>query len=288
MIRPFQHADFTYHPSDLAAINSVATAVGRSLELDDVLRIALDTVVELFGVNSGGIYLVDKPGGRLKLHTYKNLTKPFLKEKAAVSWGEGCAGQAATSGELYAAFASPGKAFVCKDSERLMGLDCLVAVPLKSKGNVLGVLELFAPTSRRLTEREARVINSIAGQIGVAVDNAILYQQSQATIRRLTALQKELTKVNRKLEAHLREESYIARTLQQSLLPAEIPEVEGLDLGTFYASATRSASVGGDFYDVFPMSDKLVCMVGDVCGKGIEVASQAAAVKYSIRSYLAT
>lgn len=271
---------------ELAALATIATAVSRSLDLKSVLDVSLTTVMQIMGVHDGAVYLLDDDR-KLRIKVHQRLTRDYLDEKSTVEMGDGCCGTAASTAEIYAAVDHPESEYVCADSERLLGLDCLVAVPLIAKGEVLGVLELFAPTSRRLTEREANVLTAVGAQIGFAVANAKLFAESQATVAELQDVQAALEATNRKLESHLLEESYIAQTLQESLLPPAVPETEDLDVGTYYGSATRRASIGGDFYDFLPISKgKHAFLVGDVCGKGIEVTSQAAALKYSLRSNL--
>lgn len=80
-------------------------------------------------------------------------------------------------------------------------------------------------------------------------------------------------------------ERYISNTLQEALL--EVPkEIEGVDFGTLYRSATEAAKVGGDFYDIFELSDdKIGIVVGDISGKGIEAANLTSVVKNTIRAY---
>jgi len=271
----------------LQAVNSVALAVGRSLDLTTVLESALVAALKIFSVDSGGIYLYDPDSKKLSLEVFKNLTKDYLDEKSDLGVADGCTGVAVRSQEIFAAFDHPESQFICEDSERLLGVDCLVAAPLLVGDKVLGVLELFAPTSRRLTREEAQLLTSISSQIGIAVDNAHRYQQSLTALEELEKTRRELTETNAKLQSHLEEEAFIARTLQQSLLPSDPAPIEGLDVGTFYASATKHALVGGDFYDIIPLAkDKVAFVIGDASGHGVVVSPRSAAVKFSIRSYL--
>ncbi|OLR92892.1 SpoIIE family protein phosphatase [Actinokineospora bangkokensis] len=85
-------------------------------------------------------------------------------------------------------------------------------------------------------------------------------------------------------EAQLRREHEIADTLQRSLLPRELPDLDGLALAAHYLPASRHAQTGGDWYDVLQVGDGTVALVvGDVVGKGPD----AAAVMGQLRSALA-
>jgi PAS domain S-box-containing protein len=79
-------------------------------------------------------------------------------------------------------------------------------------------------------------------------------------------------------------ERHIARTLQASLLPPTLPEIDGLDIAARYLAGGEGTLVGGDLYDVFPVEDEWAIVVGDVCGKGAEAAALTAMVRYTIRA----
>jgi len=108
------------------------------------------------------------------------------------------------------------------------------------------------------TARELRVVDSIAAQAAVALENAQRYQR----------------------------EHRIAETLQQALMVP--PEgTEKVDLAYIYKAASPSARVGGDFYDVFELDDeRLAIVVGDVSGKGVAAASLTALLRDGVRAYL--
>lgn len=81
------------------------------------------------------------------------------------------------------------------------------------------------------------------------------------------------------------EQVHIAHALQQSLLPAELPRVPGLEIAARYTAAETAQEVGGDFYDVFQDGDgHLAVVVGDACGKGPEAAALTALARYTIRA----
>ncbi|MCJ7518408.1 MAG: SpoIIE family protein phosphatase [Anaerolineaceae bacterium] len=68
----------------------------------------------------------------------------------------------------------------------------------------------------------------------------------------------------------LEREMDIARDIQMSFLPSELPKVDGWEISAYFKAARE---VAGDFYDVFIIPDgNLVCVIGDVCGKGVGAA----------------
>ena len=79
-------------------------------------------------------------------------------------------------------------------------------------------------------------------------------------------------------------ERHIARTLQDSLLPRAMPEIEGLEVAARFLAGGEGTTVGGDLYDMFPVEDEWALVVGDVCGKGAEAAALTAMVRYTLRA----
>lgn len=86
-----------------------------------------------------------------------------------------------------------------------------------------------------------------------------------------------------RVDRMFRHRSAVAEALQGSLLPARLPDIEGLDLSAAYVPAGEGLEVSGDFYDVFPVQGGWAITVGDVCGKGQEAAAMTAAARHAIR-----
>ncbi len=77
----------------------------------------------------------------------------------------------------------------------------------------------------------------------------------------------------------------LAHTLQQSLLPAQLPVVDGMDFGSAYSPVTEGLDVGGDFYDVFEQRDgEWIVVIGDVMGKGAAAAAVTSLARHALRT----
>ncbi len=97
-------------------------------------------------------------------------------------------------------------------------------------------------------------------------------------------LSRRITDESQQLETAFDEEVVIAETLQKSLVPKEIPKIDGLEVEYVYQSATNRAIVGGDFYDYFELADdQWAFFIGDVEGHGIVDAAETARVKALLR-----
>jgi PAS domain S-box-containing protein len=140
---------------------------------------------------------------------------------------------------------------------RELGLSSSVVLPLLARGQVLGALTLaMGDSGRHYSGETLDLAESVAAQAAAALDNARLYA----------------------------EQASIAHTLQQSLLPLELPHIPGLDVAACYRPRGPIAEVGGDFYDVFADGDgNWRFLIGDVVGKGAEAAALTAVARYTLR-----
>jgi CheY-like chemotaxis protein len=80
------------------------------------------------------------------------------------------------------------------------------------------------------------------------------------------------------------EEHMISLTLQRSLLPAAIPRVPGLRISVRYQPAVDNVEVGGDFYEVLPLGDRVLVALGDVQGHSLHAATVMAELRYALRA----
>ena len=81
------------------------------------------------------------------------------------------------------------------------------------------------------------------------------------------------------------ERAYIARTLQESLLPAELPDIPGIEAAARFRPTGEGNEMGGDFYDLFETGGRgWTVVMGDVCGKGPDAAAVTALARYTLRA----
>jgi sigma-B regulation protein RsbU (phosphoserine phosphatase) len=152
-----------------------------------------------------------------------------------------------------------------------MGLRFYAGVPLTTHdGFNLGTLCVIDQQPRKLTDAEVASLSDLAS---VVMDELELRLAARRTVE---------------LETELRRSAeVVARTLQQSLLPTRVPDVDGLDIAARYHVA-NSDQVGGDFYDVVPDAEGgCAVVVGDVCGKGSLAASMTGTARWVIRATVA-
>jgi serine phosphatase RsbU (regulator of sigma subunit) len=78
----------------------------------------------------------------------------------------------------------------------------------------------------------------------------------------------------------------VSRTLQQSLLPQQLPDIAGLEMAARYVPGVAGLDIGGDWYDVVDIDEQRVLLVvGDVSGRGLEAGTMMASLRYAIRAF---
>lgn len=103
-----------------------------------------------------------------------------------------------------------------------------------------------------------------------------------ATDRR--AYERELLEQRRLAETEQARVRVFAETLRRSLLPPVLSPPPGLEAADFYSAASVD-DIGGDFYDLFPLSDSVWgFFIGDVVGKGVDAAVTTGLTRYALRS----
>ncbi|TXS53918.1 GAF domain-containing protein [Streptomyces sp. uw30] len=131
-----------------------------------------------------------------------------------------------------------------------------VVLPLVARNRVIGMLTLGKPTDEHFRQEILELAEDLSRRAALALDNARLYSERTA----------------------------ISQSLQRSLLPPELPEIGGVEVEVIYRAAGEGNEVGGDFYDLFPISDGAYGFaIGDVCGTGPNAAAVTGLARHALR-----
>lgn len=171
--------------TQLTALNQTSSVVSQSLELDQVLKSSIDSVIDIMGVDAALVFLVDEEAGEIALAAHRGVSAEFVRQIGRFKLGEGFNGRVAETGEpLYVEDASKDprltKMVVAEEGIRFQ-----LIVPLKSKGKVVGTLCVAARSQRQVLPGELDLVTAIGNQVGVAVENAHLYEQQREVAEQL-------------------------------------------------------------------------------------------------------
>ena len=131
-----------------------------------------------------------------------------------------------------------------------------VVLPLVARNRVIGMLTLGKPSDEHFRQEILELAEDLSRRAALALDNSRLYSERMA----------------------------ISQSLQRSLLPPELPHIEGVEVEVIYRAAGEGNEVGGDFYDLFPIRDGAYGFaIGDVCGTGPEAAAVTGLARHALR-----
>ncbi len=133
-----------------------------------------------------------------------------------------------------------------------------LAVPVRGRGGaMLGAIYLGHHRAHAFSARQHELVGGLCSQLGVAMENAELFA----------------------------ERGQIVTALQRNLLPPLLPDIPGVDLAARYRPAGASNLVGGDFFDVFELTERTWGLIlGDVSGFGAEAAALTGIARYTVRA----
>ncbi|GAI42400.1 unnamed protein product, partial [marine sediment metagenome] len=169
----------------LAALNAVSDIISQSLELQAVLDLAASKVMEVMDVEVCLIFLLDEEAQELVLEVYRGVSEEFSAEIKKMRLGEGFNGRVAQSGEPMVVEDASRDPRLSREVVRQEGIRAQLIVPLVAKGKVVGTLCMATRRSKQFVAEEVELLSAIGSEIGVAIENARLYQNQQLIAEQL-------------------------------------------------------------------------------------------------------
>ena len=145
--------------------------------------------------------------------------------------------------------------------------------------------DLVTNDPRELVRRASALPAAPGRERPAATGSPDLYAEETTLVQEVLRLNDDLVRARREIAQQRDELARVAETLQRSLLPTRLPQVDGIELAHRYRPGT-TADVGGDFYDAFLLpGGELALAIGDVAGKGVSAAAVMGEVRTTIRAY---
>jgi PAS domain S-box-containing protein len=243
----------------------LASSLDFERTLQQVARLAVPELADWCGIDMPGPHGVIRPVAIAHADPEKLLLGQQLRESYPVD-PEGEAGMPAVmrGGPSFLAHAVTDEELVAYAVDarhlellRAVGFHSVMVVPMAAHGETLGTLTFVSSeSSRKFGDDDLKLAEELGRRAGLAVANSRAFT----------------------------ERAQIARTLQASLRPPDLPEIDGWDIACLHEPAGEANDVGGDFFEVFPVSDGWMAMIGDVEGKGAGAASITALARHTLHS----
>lgn len=183
----------------LAILNAISMTISNSLDLNEVLNSTIDKIRELLESDSVRIYLLDGKRNVLNLAAHKGLSSEFISKSHIRhrEVGTGFLGQAVLGCETRVvdnieASEDPYADLLVKE-----GLHSTAYIPLVSKGQPLGVMVVSSYSGFKFSANYVDFLTAIGNQIGVAVDNANLYENLKRAYQKLKEAQEQVIRTEK-------------------------------------------------------------------------------------------
>ena len=255
----------------LRMLLDITKTISRSLDLDEVLNVVMDTLDSLIPYDAAGIYLVKcsrplaerdgEPDETCVFHTeaVRGYDIADLQE-LRLKMGEGLIGHVAVSGKPYIARDVRNDPRYINARARTRSE---MVAPIISNEEVIGVFDLESDELDAYSEDDLEVLMLLASQVAIIIDKVMLHEQ---------LIEKQ------RLETQLE----VARQVQLELLPPRDPQLEGFDISAYNFPTEE---VSGDYYDwVRVYDDQIGVVIADVAGKGVPAALLMAFLRASLRA----
>jgi signal transduction histidine kinase len=185
----------------LSVLNTIGAAVSQSLNLDTVLNEAIEKMTDSLNFDASWIYILDPSGEELTLKAYKGLAEDVVRAIVRRNRSAGIPGKIFATGKrlVFEDFQNNKRYQDLSSRHRIssLGFASAAGFPIKAKDKVIGVLHLANKARRHFAPDELQLIESIAQEIGVAAENARLFEQVNLKTIALGKMNEELDEANR-------------------------------------------------------------------------------------------
>jgi sigma-B regulation protein RsbU (phosphoserine phosphatase) len=232
----------------------VSGLINSSLQLEQVLENIMTTSRSILKADACSLMLVDEKSEELVFQVAQGPVAHKLKGGLRIKRGQGIAGNVYHTGEpLLIENAYEDNRFN-REFDRMTGYrtQTILCVPLKIKERVIGVSQVINKLDgSNFNQEDKETLSLLCSNAAIAVENARLHHE----ILRTQQIEQDLA---------------IAKSIQLSFLPQEMPKLQGFRFDAHYQSARE---IGGDFYDFIHLDDDHIgILIGDVSGKGVAAA----------------
>lgn len=248
---------------ELSAMFNISTMLSGTRGLQQILDRITRGVAEAMRVKSCSIRLLDEHRDELVIKSVYGLSEQYLK-KGPVTVGMSTIDRTALQGQwVYIGDMGTDERVIYPHEAKREGIVSSLVMGMLYKERPIGVLRVYTADVHQFSEFEVKLLQSIASQAAVAIENARLQEE---------ALEKD----------RLERQVQIAAEVQRRMMPAKPPQVKGFDIAALYVPCFE---LGGDFYDFIPLGDhSLGLTIADVVGKGLPASLLMSSVRAAMRA----
>src|SRR3954452_13670750 len=234
-------------------LNRASREVGRLLEPEAVYRATVDQALRLTGASKGYLARFEPATEELRVVASSGFTGAVMRTRFRL--GEGVVGRVAASGDPYVSADADADRFLAEFVERER-VGSFVHVPITLGPRLFGVLNVSAEERGWFDAGALDLLGPFARAAAGALANALDFQR----------------------------ERRVAHALTRGFIPGPAPALPGLQIGLVYEPAGHDVG-GGDVFGAWTLpSGAAAVLIGDVSGKGLEVAALSSMVRFFVEA----
>jgi nitrate/nitrite-specific signal transduction histidine kinase len=186
---------------ELALLNDIALSASQMLDPQQIMELALDTVVDRLGMHSGFIRLYDEETNRFTLRAARGVPIEFSKEieRRRTIQGWDISQRAIETGQVIFISNMADEA-IFREVWEETNQRSFINIPLMSRGAAIGTLALVTYPGRPLPPENLEILQAVGHEIGIAIDNALLLKETQDREQEARSLYRLSTKISESLE----------------------------------------------------------------------------------------
>lgn len=172
----------------LGAINTVAATVSQTLDLSQTLTTALQAVLNVVGAEAGGISLIDEQANEVVLRAQQGWPHDFVNPPMRIPLGEGMSGKVISTNDIVVDNNLDGTEQLAVPRFHDEQFRSIVMAPMHARSKIIGILSIMSNQPNSFSNELINVLRAVADTVGVAIDNARLYETTSEHERQLNAI----------------------------------------------------------------------------------------------------
>lgn len=181
------HDELKQGNKDLKILITLIQAVHNSSNLEDIYRVALDSVVELEGVDIACIYLVDEIKNEAVMQDHRNFPDEFIRRAGRIPYPKGVTWKVINTGKILNVINAEKDPDV-GPAGRDLGFRSMLGIPIVLEGRGIGAIWLLSYRERLFTKSEEELLSSIGTQIALAIARARQTKELEERNRNLSII----------------------------------------------------------------------------------------------------
>lgn len=186
MVKAKDKKHYQIYLKQIEAISKVANLITSGLYLEELLRLIVQVTAEIMHSKISSLMLLDPDRKELMVKATQSVSEAYNK-KSNIKLGDGIAGLVAqTNKSITVLDIREDSRYINREIAKKEGLCSLASVPLAVKGRVIGVLNCYTSKKHKFSKPELDVLNALANQAAVAIENAELDLRARSAEEALT------------------------------------------------------------------------------------------------------